>query len=284
MNDDIRWHLLIRKKFEAEIVSAFRYLRQNGVEPILIKGWAAARLYPSDVPRSFDDIDLAVSSADYETAKRLLQTGDGMRLGIDLHRELRHLDTRAWQEIYQDSQLILLDGVEIRIPSPEDHFRILCVHWLNDGGENKDRLRDVYYAVQNRPEEFNWEQCLESVGETRRRWIIAAVGLAHRYLNLNIDDLPFAEEAKGLPSWLTSTVEKEWRNNVRLRSLHTCLHDWKAFSAQIRKRLPPNPVTATIEMEGAFDEKSRLYYQLGSMYKRVLPSIKGIYGTIRRRP
>jgi len=283
MNDDNRWHILTRRKFELQIVDAFKYFRQHRIEPILIKGWAAARLYPPGVHRPFVDIDLAVSSADYASARRLLQSKDGSGLNIDLHRELRHLDTKAWNEVYKDSHLIFLDGAAIRIPSPEDHLRILCVHWLNDGGVDKERLWDIFYAVQNRPEEFDWDRCLRTVSEIRQRWIISTIGLAHKYLHLEIDHLPFAERAKKLPTWLISAIENEWKSGIRLTSLHICFNDWRALSAQIRKRIPPNPVQATIEMEGSFESRSRLYYQLGTMFIRAVPSIKRIYGMIARK-
>ena len=32
---------------------------------------------------------------------------------------------------------------------------------------------------------------------------------------------------------------------------------------QIKKRIPPNPIQATIEMEGSFDARTRVQYQLG---------------------
>lgn len=283
MNDHNRWHILTRKKFELQIVDAFEYFRQHRIEPILIKGWVAARLYPPGVHRPFVDIDLAVSSADYESARALLGTEFGSRLGIDLHREFRHHDTKAWKDVYKDSHMVLLNGVGIRVPNAEDHLRMLCVHWLNDGGAYKDRLWDIYYAVQNQPEEFDWDRCLSPVSKIRQQWIVATIGLAHKYLRLEIDHLPFAERAKQLPSWLTSAVEGEWKAGIPLRPLQASLNDWKALTAQIRKRIPPNPVQATIEMEGSFESRSRLYYQLGTMFIRAVPSLKRIFGMIARK-
>jgi Uncharacterised nucleotidyltransferase len=276
MNNDSRWQLLYVKKLEVEIVEAFNLLRSGGVEPVLIKGWAAARNYPDPGSRFFTDVDLAVSEQDFAKAKQLLGSKAGERIGIDLHQELRHLDNKPWNKIFKDSQEVDLAGTRIRIPSDEDHLRILAVHWLTDGGANKARLWDIFYAVQNRPSGFDWDRCLNSVSEVRQQWIIATIGLAHKYLDLEIDDFPFADRAKELPTWLISALEKEWKSGVPLKSLHTCLNDPKEFFAQVKKRLPPNPIEATIEMEGSFDNKSRLKYQFGSILKRIRPSIKGI--------
>ena len=283
MDDDSKWRVLYIKKLEAEVVHAFRFLRNAGVEPILIKGWAAARNYPPGVERFYADVDLAVSSVDFELAKRLLRTEPGNKLGIDVHRELRHLDTRPWSEIYSDSQEIELDGVMIRVPSDEDHLRIMAVHWLNDGGARKDRLWDIYHAVQNRPVNFDWDVCLNSVSEIRGEWVIATIGLAHKYLELEIDGLPFANRAKDLPPWLIRAIEKEWRSGTPLRSLHTSLNSAKELFRQIKKRIPPNAVQATVEMEGRFDNRSRLGYQIGSVIRKFRPSFSGIRDTIIKK-
>lgn len=109
MTDEYRWYLLAKKRYEDTILAAFRALRREGIEPILIKGWAAARNYPDDMPRFSGDVDLAVSAADYDRTKRLVDEPDAEIRGVDLHRELRHLDTRDWAELVANSELLPLD-------------------------------------------------------------------------------------------------------------------------------------------------------------------------------
>ncbi len=277
---DNRWLGLYAQKLEDELIQAFVFFRSQGIEPLLIKGWAAKRYYPPDVTRFYTDLDLAVPDSLFDEASKMLSSDEGRRIAVDLHRELKHLDARPWSEIFTDSQLVKLNGCDIRIPSPEDHLRILAVHWLNDGGENKERLWDIYYAVANRPAGFSWDKCLGTVSVTRQQWVIAAIGLAHRYLGLDLSDLPFAEQARELPKWLTDTVEREWRTGIRHRSLHTCLREPREFVRQLRKRFPPNPLQATIEMEGSILNGWRLPYQIGTMKKRALPSLKGLAHTV----
>src|SRR5687767_2733853 len=96
MTDEVRWYMLTQRRVEAAIDRAFLAFRQHGIEPILIKGWAAARNYPPDVPRFYGDIDLAVSADDYEKSRELIDRPDSPVGGVDLHRELRHLDTVGW--------------------------------------------------------------------------------------------------------------------------------------------------------------------------------------------
>ena len=68
MTDELRFYLLRKRLTEELIVKAFRSFRDQHIEPILIKGWAASRNYPESVPRFSADVDLAVSANDYESA------------------------------------------------------------------------------------------------------------------------------------------------------------------------------------------------------------------------
>jgi hypothetical protein len=274
MDDELRWYLLAKKRTESQIVSAFRVFRRQGIEPVLIKGWAAARNYPSDVPRFYGDTDLAVSADDYAKAKTLVEGPEAEAKGVDLHRELRHLDTLDWHRLTERSELVEVDGEGIRILAPEDHLRVMCSHWLTNGGGDRERLFDIYYAVQNRRDSFDWSRCLDVVTSNRRSWVIATVGLAHRYLGLSLDDIPFAREAEKLPRWLTTHIERAWADGSRLRGIDESITDRKVFVRQIKNRLPPNPIQATIFCEAAFDDRSRVSYQVRDMFGRMIPSVR----------
>jgi hypothetical protein len=280
-NDDLRWYLLQTRVYETRIRSAFDLFRRNDIEPILIKGWAAARLYPDSHLRTYTDIDLGVASGDFDRARSILEDEEAKKLNIDLHSEFRHLDTLEWDVLFRNSQLVPLDGADVRILSAEDHLRVLCVHWLTDGGADRTRLWDIYYAVENRPAGFDWGKCLDSVSETRKKWIVCAIGLAHKYFGLKTDGLPFSSETDDLPVWLTRSVEKEWRLGVPLRPIHDSLRDWNSFLTQLKKRIPPNPVSATIYCEGEFDHRSRVPYQARSLFRRFMPSVRRISTVLR---
>ena len=258
-SDTFRWEALQSAIEVKSILAAFDLFRSQGIEPILIKGWAAGRYYPERVHRPTSDIDLAVAADQFEAADVLMRSYTGKGLPIDLHRELRHLDNRSWEDLFENSQLVDLDGSSIRVLRPEDHFRVLAVHWLTDGGWFRDRLWDFYYAIENRPPDFDWERCLNSAGPVRRKWFVAVIGLTNKYLGLSLDDLPFAEEAKELPRWLIKAVEREWASVVRRMPLYRQGSDLKAFLTQGRKRIPPKPIHATIDMEGRFDGPTRVH-------------------------
>lgn len=274
---DSYWKLLQSRVQEQRIEKIFDIFRVAGFEPILIKGWGAARNYPRPFERLAADIDIAVSPLDYSGCQKVLKQQP--IVGIDLHNGLRHLDTVAWDDLFDNSQLVKLNKTAVRILCPEDHLRILCVHWLADGGVSKERLWDIVYAVANRPSDFDWERCLKTVSETRREWILCTIGLAVKYLGLELNNTPMVGRVENFPKWLIKTVEKEWENKVRLKPLHHCLNNRQEFFEQLRQRIPPNPIQATVEMEGKFDEKPRIFYQIGSVLLRFMPSVKRISET-----
>jgi hypothetical protein len=284
MKLDLRWHLIRYKFQEHNIAKAFELFRENSIEPVLIKGWAASRNYPVNEERVFLDIDLCVAPRDYTRAVEILAGIDRQKLLVDLHNGLRHLDTVDWDNLFENTELVKLQDTEVRLLRSEDHLRVLCVHWLTDGASNRERLWDIYYAVKNRPPDFDWNRCLGSVEEKRRKWVACAVGLAHLYLGLELEDTPFVAEVKHIPGWVIETVEKEWKSDERLIPLHQCLHDKKKLFKQIKKRIPPNPIQATIEMEGDFDNKPRLLYQIGDIFLRLRPSVMRLIKALRLNP
>lgn len=260
---------------------AFSLFRKAGVEPILIKGLSAARFYPEPGSRVSIDMDLAVSADDFEAASKIAVSAAAAGLAIDLHRELRHLDTVNWNDLFARSQLLDLEDGDIRILCPEDHLRVLCVHWLMDGGTFKERLWDISYAIQNRPPDFDWDRFLNCVSENRRRWLVCAIGLAHHFLDLDLDSTPIKEEAEKIPAWVIKSVEKEWASEIKFRPLDTIWNDPREILKQIPRRLRPNPIWATVQMEGSFDANTRIFYQLGSFFARILPSYKRVSQTIK---
>lgn len=274
--NDFYWLTLKNRVNEIKIAEAFEFLEKNGFEPILIKGYAAARYYPESWRRIFGDIDLCVAPDKFEAAKKLVESPQGLSHNIDLHKGLRHLDNLSWEDLFQNSETIKIENTNVRVLRPEDHFRVLCVHWLTDGGAFKERLWDIYYLIENRPADFDWERCLNAAGPKRRKWMICCLGLAHKYLGLDISVTPAADAAGQIPRWLTRAVEKEWTAQIAAIPLSACLHDRKIFWRQVKKRIPPNPVQATVLLEGSFDERPRFFYQAGNILIRLLPAVKRI--------
>jgi Uncharacterised nucleotidyltransferase len=276
-----RWLILRARVYEEKIKAAFRYFRENGVEPILIKGWAAAIEYPQKYERFFGDIDLCVAPVDFERSYSLVEAEEGRKLNIDLHCGLRHLDTLVWKDLFENSILIKLDGEEIRVLRPEDHLRVLCVHWLTDGGGEKEKLLDILHILNNHRKDFDWERCFGKISGTRRDWIIKTIGAIKKYYDFDDSDLPFELAVDRLPGWFTKALEDEWVSETKSVPVHLTLRNFAEFRKQLKKRFPPNPIQATVDMEGKFDDTPRFYYQIGSFLKRLKPSVKRIAKALR---
>jgi len=279
--DEKRWLILRTKVYEEKIKAAFGLFRASNIEPILIKGWAAAREYPEKYRRTFSDIDLCVPPEDYEKSLKLIESGEGQKLNVDLHCGLRHLDTLEWKDLFENSVPELLDDVKVRVLRPEDHLRVLCVHWLNDGGAYKERLLDIYYLLENHTDNFDWDRCFGKISKNRRDWIIKTIAVVQKYHKLDVSKMPFGGELELIPDWFTKTLEKEWASEIKLLPLHTLLGNGREFWKQVKKRFPPNAIQSTIDMEGPFDDAPRIYYQIGSVVYRLKPSIARIFKSIK---
>ena len=280
--DEKKWTLLHSKVQQEKIARVFAIFRAKQIEPILIKGFSVERFYPEDISRLSFDIDLSVSSTDYDSALTLLHSQELKGINIDIHRELRHLDTLSWRYYLENSKLILLNNKNIRVLCDEDLLRVMCVHWLTDGGENKDKLWDIYYLVKNRSEQFNWNKCFhDRLPTNRKKWIIYTIGLAHKHLDLNLEGFPFNKEASKLPDWLDKCIRQIWDRKHPFIPLDSCFSDRKMFFYQLRQRLKPNPIMSTIGLEGDFDTKAIYLYQLKYFFMRAIPSLSSILKNIK---
>ena len=145
---------------KTKIEKVFTLLRAAGVEPILIKGWAAARCYPEQGLRPYGDIDVCVRKEDYQSAKAALAELDPMRFTVDLHSGFAKFGIREQEKLYARTELVDIGGAEIRILGAEDHLRVICFHLMREGAWRPLWLVDVAAALESRPANFrDWNYC-----------------------------------------------------------------------------------------------------------------------------
>jgi Uncharacterised nucleotidyltransferase len=257
---------LTNARQEEDIVSVFAALRAADLEPILIKGWAVARLYPTSAVRSLGDIDLLVPPTQEGEARKVLQRR-GKAFFVDLEQpDLRLLSDRSWHDVFARSQLIPLEGAEIRVPCLEDHLALLCIHLLRHGGWRPLWLCDIAAAVESRAPDFDWNVCLGS-DERVADWIACALGLASQVLGADLGSTPVASRAERLPSWLVPALLRQWEtptaadHPIQEESVLAVFHHPTHAAAILRKRWW-NPIRVTVWANGRFDERSRLPLQL----------------------
>lgn len=257
---------------EMETVKLFRRMRAFNVEPILLKGWAAARAYPEPGLRPCGDIDLWVAPDQHIKAEAALATREPSPYAADLHHDIiERFSESSFEQIYGRSQTISVRGIEIRIPSPEDHLRILCLHMLKHGVSRPFWLMDIAVALESRPASFDWDLCLGR-DKRHRQWILCAIALVSRLLGAIAAETPADEIARELPGRLCNRVLKQWK--ARPQSVPSKFVDelrslgWNREILKAIRLRWPNPLQATIDEGGSLDAVSTLPYQLRNCIRR----------------
>jgi hypothetical protein len=263
---------------ECAFVASLTCLRSAGIDPVLGKGWAAARLYPEPGLRPYGDFDLCVPPGQYRAARATLAGAEALAASVDLHDGLRWrrdgqsfslLDDRSLEELYARSEMVPLADVEVRILGAEDHLRLLCLHMLSHGVCRPLWLCDIGATLESLPTHFDWNWFLH--GDPRRTaWAVHALGLAHQLLGARLDDLPVAERARRLPRWFAPAVLEQWGKGSRPRTPIGALVRRPAGAIRELRHHWPNGIEATINVRGPFIEWPRLPFQLGAAVSRTV--------------
>ncbi len=255
---------------EKKIEKIFRLLRQASVDAILVKGWLAAGLYPDGALRPYGDIDLCFRREHFQTAKDILASSEATDCWVDPHSRFSELESRSFDELFARSRLVDLGAEKIRIMGSEDHLALLAIHLLKHGAWRPLWLCDIGAAIESLPAEFDWDLCLGK-NKTRALWIICAIHLSQELLDADIHPLPMSHRAKELPRWLVSIVLRQWAAPFAInqppmshpKPMASYLKTPRGLLKGLRARWP-NPIIATVSVNGEFNGFPRLPYQLGN--------------------
>lgn len=287
LREAYRLHSIEAAVHEHHIKDVFQRMRAAGAEPLLLKGWAIARLYTETGLRPYGDIDLWFAKEQRAVAETALRSRHGYFYCVDLHTSFYSQFERTIGDVFAHSQLVPLDDVSVRTACAEDHLRFLCLHFLFHGGWRPLWLCDIALAVESRGPDFDWDRCL--TGKRRHAdWIASAIGLAHELLGADVSGTPFERRAQNLPRWLTPAVLEQWGMGTGMSNAETL-----SFSVP-RAILRPgrlvnalrehwrNPLQATVEVGASFGELPRAPLQLGAAV-RLVPKLARELGQRGRR-
>jgi len=247
-----RLHRLEASVHIQRIKRVLEQFRRAGIEPVLVKGWNVARLYPEAGLRHYFDVDLCVAHDAYAESLKLVAGMEEDAPYIDLHDELDHLDTMPWAEFFVRTQMVSLcsprpsrespankihhegteDTEKIRVPCAEDHLRILCVHWLRHGAWKPAGLCDIAAAIETRPLDFDWQRCL-GPDPVRAGWVACTITLARELLGVKSEGqrakgegkrgegpatslplTPYPLPLAPSPRWLVPAVLRQWSRSL----------------------------------------------------------------------
>ena len=273
-----RMQALHARLHEDRITLAFELLRTAGVEPLLVKGWAAARLYPHPGLRPYGDVDLLVRPEQRDRAAAALSGPDGQRCRVDLHDRIQQLDTPIGA-LFERSQRVPLGTMHVRVPGAEDHLALLCLHMLRHGAWRPVWLCDIAAASEALPAGADWARGLR--GDARRtHWIACALGLAGRLLGARVE----AHGAARLPRWLPRAVLAQWGRDEHYMATPTmgfALRHPRLLAAAVRLRWP-NALQATVDLGGPFNDLPRLPFQVGECVRRIGQATRAMVATCTR--
>ena len=167
MQSAMRINLKNHLQFRRIVVSAVTLLQAHNIDPVLLKGFGLAMLYPNPDLRQFGDIDLYVGLGDFHEACKILRTLPGCynwreeedagrhyniefgqypmevhRVSAELsgHKESAIYESIEREGLYEKTQRVDFDGLGLKLPSKEfmvfytffhawNHFLTTGVGW-----------------------------------------------------------------------------------------------------------------------------------------------------------
>jgi hypothetical protein len=193
-------------------------LRAAGIEPLLIKGWSSARLYPEPGLRPSCDVDLCVPPDRLEAALTALSQ-EPLPCAVDLHAGVPDLPDQSWDAVFRRSRLEMLCDVPIRILGPEDRLRLLCLHLARHGIDRPLGLCDVGACLETLPPSFDWN-LFRSGGKHLLAWAGCVLGLASRLLGARVP----AAQVVPVPAWVERSVLWCWGGGPETPLGHVLRH------------------------------------------------------------
>jgi len=277
-----RLHTVDGRHQELRLARALRLFADAGIEPVLAKGWAVARLYPHVGLRPYGDLDLHVSPEAHGAAFALLPECQREGLLVDLHRGVPHVG-RTWEDILARSGYVELGETRVRVMGAEDHLALLCAHLLSHGAWRPLWLCDVALFVESLPAGFDWDR-LHSLSAREAEQVRLVVLLAHRLLGARIDATPWSPDAR-LPGWLPAATLRAWEKGghyslttaIALTEVHP-----RAFLESVRVRWP-NAIEATVRWRAPYNGFPRLPFQIVDATVRGLRALAGAPRWVARR-
>ena len=268
---------------ERSIKRVVPLLRDIGVEPLLVKGWAISRIYPEVPMRPYCDLDVCVLPDYYTKASEALKSIEGLGTNVDLHAGFGKFYDRRTDDIFARSQLVRLDDIGVRVLCEEDNLRYLCMHLLRHGAVRPLWLCDIAVALESHTSEFDWDRCL--AGSRREAdWVACAIGLASLLLGVDIERTPVANRAQKLPSWLVKAVLRDWGIVRSPRQVHALLRQPSRLLGELPEELLrhwPNPIEATMTLRGPLNRLPRFPFQVGHVVSRTVALVSELIGTSR---
>jgi hypothetical protein len=249
-------------------------LRFGGVEPILIKGWSAARLYPEPGLRLSSDLDWCVPLNRLPAAAAAL-AGWQLPCAVDLHADVPDLPDRNWDQVFTRSRIVQLGERTVRVLGPEDELRLLCLHLARHGIARPLWLCDIGACLESLPADFDWDYCLAGKHHLSS-WTKCVLGLATRLLACRrINHAPLQDN---VVLWVERAVLWCWGVGRGRRLAYYVRHPVEAVRRMRYHGISPNhgstPIKAALHLSlGPHAGLPLVGIQLAAFLRRKVPHV-----------
>lgn len=194
------------QRVEEAVVECVSRLRAYGIEPVLIKGLALAKLYPEGIVRPAGDIDLVVHKEEFAAAHAILH--DSTKPAIPIDVDLKHvqiLDEAPHAGFSPDIGTVVIGGRTIRTISPSDNLSMLVGHFLKHSGAKCRWLVDIALFLEAGTSRTDHRYSAE------RHWIEPSEWMARSELGLQSPiQIGRIRPTRPAPLWLVSEVRCRW--------------------------------------------------------------------------
>lgn len=265
---------------EEAICALLPRLRTVGVEPILIKGWSSARLYPDPGLRPSGDVDLCVPAEQLPIAVTALSRAP-LPCTVDLHADVPDLEDRTWDAVLRGSRLVPLGDTAVRLLGPEDELRLMCLHLARHGMARPLWLCDIAACLESLPADFDWNLCLTGRPHLAG-WVTCVVGLACKLLAAHAATAPLGV----VPPWVEQAVLWCWGADPPLA--HYLRRPLEAFRRVRYRGISHHqgsmPIKAALQMRlGPSHALPLVLLQLAAFFRRKVPRVLDRLVRPRRR-
>jgi hypothetical protein len=238
---------------EHRLALAFKGLRTEGHDPLLIKGWSLMPLYPRVGQRPVGDMDLCVPPGQFDAVRRWFAEHPDLATIVDLHSGVPDLHDRSSPLLWQRSRQLPLGEGSVRVLSREDELRLLCVHFARHGGCRPLWLCDVAVAAEAAGAGFDWKQCL-SGDPVATAWARFVLSLSATLLWASVpQEIWSGSDEREAAHWMGERILRSWVSAPRHpeRPMQTYLRRPRGALQALAQRYPPNAVEAAFKTSGS---------------------------------
>ena len=213
--------VIMQTQKTGEFEPLYRYLRESGICPLVVKGIVCRNIYPNPDYRISGDEDLLIRPEDFRKCHDLLreygmQTSEqdmdaeelesvyevpygkkGSLIYIELHKSLFPPESEAYGDlnrffanVHEDAIDIRIDGTDIRTMGYTDHlFYLIChsfKHFLHSGFGIR-QVCDIILFANEYGDAIDWEKVLRQCREIHADLFAAALfAIGEKYLTFDL--------------------------------------------------------------------------------------------------